>query len=220
MCWIRIVLNIPYSFFAAWHRFLNSEIDNRNMNARVFTPNNHYLSHLALLIRQMGPLRAYSCRSMERTIKLFTNLIKSTSHTGVNASNILRRQSNQNKMAVRQLLEVQFPSRPAQVGDYETSPSGLQVWKPSRSVSLLGDGDEDICFGTTRSRLIAGLKSYYTRLSGERVISLEMADIELFGRAWRDSFVYSSTMNRRIKNLQTRADNVVLFEVMTRVRDR
>lgn len=188
------------------------------MNERVFTVNNHYLSHLSLLIREMGPLRSFSCRSMERTIKKYTNLIKSTTKTGVNASNVLRWQANLNKTAVQQLLAELFPITPEQENMFETSPCGsLQVWGLPKYVSLVvEEGNEDV-YGTTKSKLKKGLERYYIRKTGIANITLDTNEINVFNQAWTDENVlYSSSIHRRSKGLTTRADNVVLFDAVVK----
>ena len=138
------------------------------MSVRVFTVNNHYLSHLSLLIKEMGPLRAYSCRAMERTINKYTNLIKSPTKIGVNASNVLRHQANMNKTAVRRLMAEHFSRRSDPEDIFETShDDSLQVWGRAKTVDLTDlDNQDEICGGTTRQKLFKGLKSYYTRLTG------------------------------------------------------
>lgn len=43
------------------------------------------------MVKPMGPLRAYSTRSMERAIGVISKLVKSKTDAGVNASNIIER---------------------------------------------------------------------------------------------------------------------------------
>ena len=63
------------------------------LTSRVFTPNNHYLTHIPYMIEQMGPLRFISCRASERNIKTHTRNIRSASKLSENASNnILKRE--------------------------------------------------------------------------------------------------------------------------------
>lgn len=192
---------------------MNSEIDLGKINERVFTVNNHYLSHLPYLIKAMGPLKCYSCRPMERTIKKFTNLIKSTSKIGANASNVLKRQANYNKMAVRHLELIQFPEIADLPSSYKVHFSGVQLWAPFESQSLLGSEFDLICYGIRRKKVVGALKSFYARLTENRNVTLSCFSIEIASRAWYDDLVYSSKMDRQLKRLVTRANNIILFEV-------
>ncbi|KAI8047200.1 hypothetical protein BDF21DRAFT_434910 [Thamnidium elegans] len=49
-----------------WHAFLGTN---------NFTINQHYMFHISYFIQQLGPLKAYSARSLERTIDLCENAI-------------------------------------------------------------------------------------------------------------------------------------------------
>lgn len=198
--------------FNKWHTFLNTEIRQKRINARVFTANNHYLMHLPFLVEKMGPLKCYSCRPMERTIKKFTNLIKSTHQIGANASNVLRHQANYSKMAVRRLEATQFPESMDRPDTYRSHSSGVQIWSPFVAQSLFGPDEEEICFGVQRSKVIDALISYYDRKDGHAVEALTSSRIEIAGRAWKDDLVFSSIMDITLKRLKTRANSHVLFQ--------
>lgn len=160
----------------------------------------------------MGPLKSYSCRPMERTIKKFTNLIKATHLVGANASNVLRHQANYNKMAVRALLKVQFPESVDLPDSYRAHLSGVQLWSPFVTQSLEGSSNEDICCGVRRSVVVDSLRSYYKRLEGVIPTSIDSSSIEIASRAWKDDLIFSSAMDRKSKKLTTRANNIVLFQ--------
>ena len=53
----------------------------------------------------LGPMKAYSTRSTERTIKKFSNLIAGKTKTGINASNLLLKLTNYNSNLIKQLEE-------------------------------------------------------------------------------------------------------------------
>lgn len=53
----------------------------------AFTINQHYLSHITFIIRNLGPLRLISARPLERLIGLINKRIKSPSKPGENAAN-------------------------------------------------------------------------------------------------------------------------------------
>ena len=53
----------------------------------------------------LGPMKAYSTRSTERTIIKFSNLIAGKTKTGINASNLLLKLTNYNSNLIKQLEE-------------------------------------------------------------------------------------------------------------------
>ena len=57
----------------------------------VLKPVQHYLMHIPYMIEKQGVLKAYSGRSMERTIGRYKKLIKSKVDAGANAGNVLER---------------------------------------------------------------------------------------------------------------------------------
>ncbi|KAI8149856.1 hypothetical protein BJV82DRAFT_584940 [Fennellomyces sp. T-0311] len=65
-------------------RFLRDE-----MPVNAFTISQHYLSHVPDIIRQLGPPRLYSTRTMERQIGVVKPRIKSRSKPAANASNVI-----------------------------------------------------------------------------------------------------------------------------------
>ncbi|KAI9327116.1 hypothetical protein BD770DRAFT_334516 [Pilaira anomala] len=75
------------------HDFLDQEVRKVNISLSVFRPNNHYLTHVGYIIRKAGSMRAYSARSMERTIGRYSKLIKSRVLAGKNAGNLVERLS-------------------------------------------------------------------------------------------------------------------------------
>ncbi|KAG2216811.1 hypothetical protein INT45_013823 [Circinella minor] len=83
-----------------WHNYLRLLVDGKKdsegnfieeptLSNSIFTSNQHYLSHVPMMIRKMGPLRYYSARCMERMIGVYKQRIKSLRSPGKNASNIL-----------------------------------------------------------------------------------------------------------------------------------
>ncbi|KAI9271586.1 hypothetical protein BDA99DRAFT_556814 [Phascolomyces articulosus] len=85
----------------SWHSFAWSILDHS-----LYTANLHYIQHIASMIRVIGPPRAYSARSAERTIRLTSKCIKSKSAAGQNASNELYRLvACRNVMNSKQIIE-------------------------------------------------------------------------------------------------------------------
>ncbi|KAG1455590.1 hypothetical protein G6F56_007030 [Rhizopus delemar] len=58
---------------------------------------------MADMTKKMGPMKHYSCRSTERTMKSFTSNICSTTRPGVNSSNILFDRANSNQYGIQEI---------------------------------------------------------------------------------------------------------------------
>ncbi|KAG1463916.1 hypothetical protein G6F56_005190 [Rhizopus delemar] len=105
-CSLALNRTISKSQLRRMRRYLNDEIEAGCLNVSVFTSKNHYLSHMELMTRQMGPMKQYSCRSTERTIKTFTNRVRSTTHPGVNSTNFSLHEINIRQEGLRKALHV------------------------------------------------------------------------------------------------------------------
>ncbi|KAG0880937.1 hypothetical protein G6F34_013743 [Rhizopus arrhizus] len=169
------------------------------------------------MTRQLGPLKHYSCRSTERTIKEFANKIKSTTKPGVNSSNVLLNTinlqqygitaslTNNDQMNLDQSSPASFISHPSGNDQYP------QLWDPADQVYLLSNGL--ITPDMRNQDLVVALRSYYRRLYGDQsIIDIEANPVLFAERLWTDSMVISSLLYRRKKKLTTAADNFVLFE--------
>lgn len=199
---------------------LRKEVDLKRLSVRVFTANNHYLSHLQHIIMKVGPLRAYSCRNLERTIKKYSNLIKSKTRINANAQNILSSQAGYNSHFVRTITESLTAKSKYSSSTFWCHPSGIehypQLWEPFVQDTLLSDLSDCIphC-NITKHKVIKALKSFYSRTRGIREVVLDSLEIGIAAKAWKDSRLYSSVYDRKVKNLHTRAGNIVIFEVNT-----
>jgi hypothetical protein len=58
-------------------------MDSENLKRRSFTISVHYLGHIAYMIRRLGPVPSYSCRSLERTISHYKQRTLSTQLPGI-----------------------------------------------------------------------------------------------------------------------------------------
>lgn len=168
------------------------------------------------MIRKMGPLRHYSCRASERNIKSHTNLIKSTSKPGINASNILLNQNNMDSYGISELLrEFEFDStqqhHPESFEDvYPDQLDSPQIWEKQATYQLLGDST--LCAGLPDANVINALRSYYQRLFRLNAKPpLDSNNIQLAKRYWSNTTVYSSVLYRGTR-MTTRANHFVLFE--------
>ncbi|SAM02737.1 hypothetical protein [Absidia glauca] len=76
-------------YLQAWNDFLQAQVDDNKYDITVFKPNYHYLQHITAMIRQLGPMYAFSTRCLERTIGMYKRKLKSTKDSGVEAGNVL-----------------------------------------------------------------------------------------------------------------------------------
>ncbi|KAG1435965.1 hypothetical protein G6F56_013756 [Rhizopus delemar] len=137
----------------------------------------------------MGPMKNYSCRSTERTIKSFTNEVRSTTHPGINCSNILTDRINMRQVGLQEALEAgnEEPvssSRPipnSVVSLPSDGPNSPQLWYPSGGEIELLDGE--VMSGLEDVTLKRCLLSYYRRISPEHVlVTLDSSTIQLAGQ--------------------------------------
>ena len=199
---------------------MRKEIDAGRLNVRVFTSNNHYLCHLQHIIIKAGPLRAYSCRNLERTIKKYSNLIKSKSKINANASNILTSQAGYNSHFVRNITQSLKPNPTYSTSSFWCHPSGHshypQLWEPFIHDSLSNNISANLLHcGVQKEKVVKALESFYARTTGLKEVTLDNLEIGIAAKAWKDSKLYSSVFDRSKKGLETRAGNIVLFDVNT-----
>lgn len=78
------MINLAFfnSCIQGWYLFLK-----KHLGVVAFTINQHYLSHISFIVRNLGPLRQISARPLERSIGLINKRIKSPSKPGENAAN-------------------------------------------------------------------------------------------------------------------------------------
>lgn len=62
--------------------YVKNEIENRRLSTSVFSTSNHYLSHFADIMRNMGPFRACITLPVETTIDHYSELLASRKHVG------------------------------------------------------------------------------------------------------------------------------------------
>lgn len=169
------------------------------------------------MTRQLGPLKNYSCRSTERTIKEFANRIRSTTKPGVNSSNVLLNTVNLQQYGITTTLandsQVNIDQSPPTSFISHPSDNDLypQLWDPADQPYSLSNGL--ITHDLRDQDLVHSLLSYYRRLYGDRSIMNIGTNSVLFAdRLWTDSVVISSLLYRKKNRLITAADNFILFE--------
>lgn len=195
---------------------MRSEIRNDKMTVAVFTIKNHYLSHIEFITRKMGPMKHYSCRSTERTIKTFTRDIGSPTHAGINSSNLLLKRMNMSQYGLQEILNesdvtdqssASLPSRFLATDN----PEYPELWCSDIRPTILQE--QDAIQGLKNSIIKARMESYYRRIYTEEDFEpLNTVEITLAGKMFSNSLVYSSKMYRDKKHQTTAADNFVLFE--------
>ncbi|OAD74367.1 hypothetical protein PHYBLDRAFT_144816 [Phycomyces blakesleeanus NRRL 1555(-)] len=82
-------VNIMEEAIGCWHVFLRHEVAEKRLEPTIFVINQHMLTHLSYMMREMGPLQAYSCHLIKRTIGEYRAAIQSWKEPGKNMENIL-----------------------------------------------------------------------------------------------------------------------------------
>ena len=168
---------------------LRDQVRKKGINERVFTANNHYLTHVCHITEMLGPMKASSTRSTERVIKKFSNLIAAKTKTGIHATNLLLKLTNYNSNLIKQLEE---DTRGLDMADnydstYISHPSGCkgapQLWEPVKEEEeYIGSDNCEICHGVPVSQVESTLESYYSRLPNNVSNVIENRKIRLHFR--------------------------------------
>lgn len=168
------------------------------------------------MVKMQGPLRAYSTRSMERSIGKFSRLINSKRHGGRNASNLVERLSIRNYVnCIIDVDDLINPIRPRQYAEssylnHPDRPSGAQLWEPFVN-AVLEDDDEEV-EGLPKKAIAKALLKYYQRLfSDSRLRSFHNNELLLASRLWKDSTVISSCMYRNKRRETSRGNQYIMF---------
>ena len=205
--------------FLKWADFLNREIAAERLNKRVWTMNNHFASyHLYDLIKSYGPLRYYSCRSLERTIQKFTNLSKSKSQPIKETDNVFVRFSffkQHNDQLTKKDL---YPARKQKPNSFKNHPldfdgSQVQLWERFEDVDL--DQVEEIANIPAESVKHAIIK-HYERSCPEDQVAISSKATLAASILKEDTVIQSKWHygNRQNK----RSNHSVIFEVKESLR--
>lgn len=169
------------------------------------------------MIRKQGVLKAYSGRSMERTIGQYKKLIKSKSKSGENAGNILDRFAlfnyintldidigkKVNLLRPRLYTSLTFESLDT------NDPSSPQLWSsPLKNyyVSSLPCNISSLQFKTA-------LVKYYQRSSSTNPVP-QIDVLTVSGRCWNSEIVYSSLLHRNHIKETRRGNHYIMFNVL------
>ncbi|OAD69437.1 hypothetical protein PHYBLDRAFT_172076 [Phycomyces blakesleeanus NRRL 1555(-)] len=197
-----------YRAIGRWHSFLRCKISDGKLKSNIFVMNQHMLVHLGFMLQEMGPLQAYSCHPIERTISAYTSAIKSRKEPGKNMENVLF------WMAA---ISHCCGNRPARTGpaDRRTSNievasddvAGPQLWSSPTRYSM---AELASTIGMEWENLIQQLLPFW---AGEGVSSFEEQDsVVCTTKMWKDLVVYrvwSSFDSRHV-----RANNLVMLKHM------
>lgn len=171
-----------------------SEINAKRIKAGVLKPVQHYLTHIAYMIEQQGSMRAYSARSMERTIGRYKKTIRAKTNAGANAANILQRFATFNfidNLPWQAEEEVQLiTARPYGDHSFLNNPSGdeedPQLWQPFQQAET-----NHLPFDVPQSKFLVALDNCYKRIFN-RPTSVASSTITIADRCWAYNKVYSS----------------------------
>ena len=98
---------------------------------RIWTMNNHFASyHIYELIKRYGPLRYYSCRSLERTIQKYTNLSKSKSAPHKEKDNYIERYNYYKTYSAQLNQQGLIPARRIKESEFEDHPDDIDQTMP------------------------------------------------------------------------------------------
>lgn len=206
-----------------WFNFLKYEIDNKTISPAVMRPNQHLLSHVPFMIEQMGVLRSFSCRALERTIQLYKKRIRSRVFVDENIANVLMRMNFQNNMKTLtwnpdNQLNLLCP-RPYDKDSYlnHMEDENSQLWAPRISCNIFS-----FPFNVTASSFLVALRRYCLREPSMSKLDLKNAIneksieiMEIFGRAWLNAQVYKSVMYSKSINESRRNNTFLKFDAVS-----
>ncbi|OBZ80524.1 hypothetical protein A0J61_11427 [Choanephora cucurbitarum] len=177
---------------------------------RIWTMNNHLaVEHVPELIRQQGPLRYFSCRSLERTIKKYSNMANSMSAPDVEISNIHNRvnyykehrstEESESFMASSSTRERDSLLHPTQP---DTTP---RLWSKIIHLELRERAD---FFGASTWQFINALQRYYSRLGLSGSV-IDSQQIIMAGSMLKEEVCFHSRMHRSNNSLLKRSNHLI-----------
>lgn len=199
-----------------WYKFLDAAINNKVLLTSVYTINNHLLSHVPHMIRSMGPLRAYSCRPMERMIGKYKRLAHSRIAAGENIGNIMELLALFAFLKDTGMVSLEpLESKPLYKDNtFDYHPSGVkeapQLWDLTKIAVDIND-KSGVILGVPITKVEAALRSYMRRLN---MVGTSMQQTIIFPakRLWRDSQVISSALYTFSKKGIQRSSEFVMLE--------
>ena len=181
---------------------------------RIWTMNNHFASyHIYELIKRYGPLRYYSCRSLERTIQKYTNLAKSKSASGKESSNLVERYQYFKTYTSQLNQEGLVAPRRVKETEYEDHPDDIegimpQLWERFEIKYLSQEG---FVAKVPISDIELALKKYFGRLPNG-ISRLDNDQVKLAARVRIDDKVIQSRWHRENQKNVRRANDLVIIQ--------
>ena len=200
-----------------WNAFLLDEIKQKRIQAGVLKPVQHYLTHIPHMIEKQGVLKAYSGRSMERTIGRYKKLIKSKVDAGANAGNVMERFTiygyvNSLNIDIREALNLLEPKQYSTNTFLSLDPNDTttpQLWSPISRHSVTS-----LPSSVSAAKFHTALVKYHQNFANTVDISLSFNNttFTIAGRAWYNNCTYTSTLYKDHINETRRGNNYVMFE--------
>ena len=180
-------------------------------------PVQHYLTHIPYMIEKQGVLKAYSGRSMERTIGRYKKMIKSKVDASANAGNVLERFTiygyvnslNVDIIKSLDLLEPKQYTTNSFISLDQHDKTAPQLWSPLSQHQL-----SSLPLGVSMLQMTTAVKKLYRRIYSmpdDMSISVDDATINVAGRAWFNNYTYTSTLYKDHINERRRGNNYVMF---------
>ena len=181
--------------------------------------NNHFATyHLYDLIKSYGPLRYYSCRSLERTIQKFTNLSKSKSQPIKEIDNIFVRLNYFKKYNEQLAKKDLYPARKEKPNSFKNHPldyTGSQAQLQEKFEEVDFDQLGEIVDIPVQP-IHQAIQKYYERIGQqENVVVKNKATLS--ARLLKDSTVFQSKWHYGKRNPR-RSNHSVIFEVKESLR--
>jgi hypothetical protein len=220
---------ILFSFFfrclREWHDFLKAEIEGKHLCVSVFTSNQHTICHLKQTIKTLGPLRAYSTRSLERTIGRYKKYITAKNNMNVNVGKALERLAIRDYFIAETAQDVEgdvldmdnIKIRNAKWNHlWDRGGNGAQLWGPLyEDKQYCNWQKESHVFALLRQRkLESALRKFYKhrypfRSSSNIIVSVE--SISIAARAWYNNNGLNSAFYFNRLMLSSKSNECVLI---------
>lgn len=168
------------------------------------------------MVKSMGPLRAYSCRPMERMIGKYKRLSNARIAVGENFSNIIERLAYFAYLEDTGIACLDSPTvKPLYRDDsFQYHPSGIktapQLWDLSKNSIDLRSPNELIA-GVPVGELLKALEGYKKRMN-KPGMTTNQTSILPAKRLWCDSQVISSSLYATSHKNIKRSSEYVMFE--------
>lgn len=168
------------------------------------------------MVQKQGVLKAYSGRSMERTIGQYKKLIKSKISPGINAGNILERFALFNYI---QSLDINITKKLNMLKPrlYSSStfesidtndPKSAQLWSPLSDFSISA-----LPCQISSEDFQNSLSKYNKRASTSISSSSTIKSVLISGRCWDNGITYSSLLYRNHINEKRRGGHYIMFNI-------